>query len=53
MIVSPGVIDMGGTLITPVKKDFDRLDGAGVESIYAEVSMDRTVVESAIHLMTH
>ncbi len=39
-MVSPGVIDMGGLLITPVEKDFERLDGAEVENIYREVSLE-------------
>jgi len=39
LVVSPGVIDMGGILITPVEKDFERLDRALVESIYGEVSL--------------
>jgi hypothetical protein len=39
LVVSPGVIDMGGILITPVEKDFERLDSALVESIYEEVSL--------------
>jgi hypothetical protein len=45
VVVSPGVIDMGGLLITPVEKDFERLDGASVEAIYREVSLERNIVE--------
>ena len=48
VVVSPGVIDMGGVLITPVEKDFDRLDGATVEGIYREVSLEKEIVEKAI-----
>jgi len=48
MVVSPGVIDMGGVLITPVEKDFERLDGAVVESIFEEVSLEGKTVERAI-----
>ena len=40
LVVSPGVIDMAGILITPVDKDFERLDAATVESIYREVSLE-------------
>jgi len=47
-VVSPGVIDMGGVLVTPVEKDFDRLDRAAVEAIYREVSLERQIVEQAI-----
>jgi hypothetical protein len=49
--VSPGVIDMGGVLITPMEKDFDRLDEALVEEIYGEVSLEGEIVERAIDSM--
>ena len=45
IVVSPGVIDMGGLVITPVEKDFERLDGADVENIYREVSLEGKIVE--------
>ena len=51
IVVSPGAIDMGGVLITPVEKDFHRLDGASVEDIFREVSLDGQTVERAINAM--
>jgi ribosomal protein S18 acetylase RimI-like enzyme len=51
MVVSPGVIDMGGLLITPVEKDFERLDATVVESIYKEVSLEGEIVERAMDAM--
>ena len=51
VVVSPGVIDMGGILITPLEKNFDRLDAASVEGIYGEVSLDGKTVEGAINVM--
>jgi ribosomal protein S18 acetylase RimI-like enzyme/diadenosine tetraphosphate (Ap4A) HIT family hydrolase len=51
VVVSPGVIDMGGLLITPVEKDFDRLDAAAVESIYKEVSLEGNTAERVIDAM--
>jgi hypothetical protein len=48
VVVSPGVIDMGGLLITPVEKDFYRLDAAAVEGVYREVSLEGKAVERAI-----
>ena len=51
MVVSPGVIDMGGVLITPVERDFERLDAAAIEGIYAEVTMDGKIVERALDAM--
>ena len=51
VVVSPGVIDMGGLLVTPVEKDFNRLDAATVEDIYGEVSLEGKTVERAINAM--
>jgi hypothetical protein len=51
VLVSPGVIDMGGLLITPMEKDFERLDGAEVENIYREVSLGGKAVEHVIAAM--
>jgi hypothetical protein len=48
VVVSPGVIDMGGLLITPVERDFYRLDAGAAESIYREVSLEEKTVERAI-----
>jgi hypothetical protein len=53
VVVSPGVIDMGGVLITPVEKDFERLDAAAVEDIYGEVSLEGKTVEGAIEAMVY
>lgn len=49
--VSPAVIEMGGVLVTPFGKDFERLDAATVESIYEEVSLETESVKSAIDVM--
>ena len=51
VVVSPGVIDMGGLLITPVGRDFYRLDGAAVEGIYREVSLEGRSVKKAIDVL--
>jgi len=51
IVVSPGVIDMGGLLITPLEKDFQRLDAATVESIYNEVSLEKNTVGKTIDEM--
>jgi hypothetical protein len=51
IVVSPGAIDMGGVLITPVEKDFHQLGGASVEDIFREVSLDGQTVERAIDAM--
>jgi ribosomal protein S18 acetylase RimI-like enzyme len=51
VVISPGVIDMGGLLITPVEKDFNRVDATRVERIYREVSLEEKTVESAIEMV--
>jgi ribosomal protein S18 acetylase RimI-like enzyme len=51
MVVSPGVIDMGGLIITPMEKDFARLGEADVKGIYQEVSLERKIVEKTIDAM--
>jgi hypothetical protein len=51
VLVSPGVIDMGGVLITPVEKDFNALDSDGVERIYREVSLDDDLTDRALALI--
>ena len=48
VVVSPGAIDMGGVLITPVGKDFEQLDAVSIEGIYKEVSLEGEMVEKAI-----
>jgi ribosomal protein S18 acetylase RimI-like enzyme len=48
VVVSPGVIDMGGLLITPVEKDFEGLGRADVETIYREVSIEEKTVGQVI-----
>lgn len=45
MLVSPGVIDMAGVVITPRRQDFDRMDADLLETILGEVSLDADVFE--------
>jgi hypothetical protein len=40
IVVSPAVMEMAGILVTPMERDFERLDAATVEGIYDEVSLD-------------
>ena len=48
VFISPGTIDMAGVVITPREIDFNRLDGAGIRSIYAEVSLPEEVVNKIV-----
>jgi hypothetical protein len=48
VVVSPAVIEMGGVLVTPMEKDFERLNASAVEGIYGEVSLGGEIVQSII-----
>jgi hypothetical protein len=37
LIISPAALDVGGVIVTPLEKDFNRMDAAMVQSIFAEV----------------
>ncbi|MDD3845675.1 MAG: DUF4922 domain-containing protein [Syntrophorhabdaceae bacterium] len=38
VLVSPAVMEMAGIIVTPMERDFYRLDAAAIESMYREVS---------------
>ncbi len=48
VVVSPGLIDMGGVLVTPLERDFERLNAAAVEGIFTEVSLEPGILKHAI-----
>jgi hypothetical protein len=48
IFISPGAIDMAGLIITPLKLDFDRLDGGSIRQIYSEVSLPADKMEDII-----
>ena len=52
MVVSPAVIEMGGVIVTPRRRDFERLEASRVEDIYRQVSLDGRTVEKALSLLT-
>ena len=39
MLLSPASVDLGGVFITPLEKDFGRLDGVMVESVLKEIAV--------------
>lgn len=50
--VSPAVMEMAGVIVTPMERDFGRLDARAVERIYNEVSLDAETHErvlSSVH----
>ena len=42
LLVSPAAIDLGGVLITPREKDFDKMNSNIISEIFKEVSLDKT-----------
>lgn len=48
ILVSPAAVDMGGLIITPLEKDFMRLDSTFVESIFKEVSVEQSTIEELL-----
>lgn len=51
IVVSPGVVEMSGILVTPMERDYYRLDAPAVEAIYQEVSLDRNTVIRVIETL--
>jgi Domain of unknown function (DUF4922) len=48
VLISPAAVDIGGLVITPVERDFQRADAALIESIFEEVSVAPDVFEKII-----
>jgi hypothetical protein len=48
IMVSPGVIEMGGVVVTPIERDFKRLNATLVEGIFREVSLYGKTIASVI-----
>ena len=39
MLISPGAIDLGGVVVVPVQKDFEKIQAPDIEAIMEEVSL--------------
>lgn len=48
MLLSPASVDMGGVFITPLEKDFDRLDAALVKKVYDELCLTDDEIRSVV-----
>jgi len=48
VVVSPGLVDMGGLLITPREEDFNALDADSTRNILQEVSLESRTVEDVL-----
>jgi hypothetical protein len=51
ILVSPGLLEMGGLVITPVEKDFLTLDEKLIRHIYNDVSLDKEIFVKAINTL--
>jgi hypothetical protein len=51
VLISPAAVDMGGLIITPVEKDFLKIDAKLVENIFDEVSEKQEVVDTILEKM--
>jgi ATP adenylyltransferase/5',5'''-P-1,P-4-tetraphosphate phosphorylase II len=45
VMISPALVDIGGMVVAPIEKDFHRVDGKMIQSIYDEVLWDRDSVD--------
>ena len=51
VLVSPAAIDLSGLIVTPLRKDFESLDGRTVEEIIAEVTFDQDKMRLLMQLL--
>ena len=51
VLISPAAVDIGGLVITPVERDFNRVDGRMIQSLYDEVLLDAETVNRIIDAM--
>ncbi|HVO67016.1 MAG TPA: DUF4922 domain-containing protein [Syntrophales bacterium] len=50
ILISPGLVEMGGIVVTPIEKDFNIVDHELVQDIYKEVSVDDETVEKVLEV---
>lgn len=48
VLISPAAVDIGGLVITPIERDFHKVDAALIESIFEEVSVAPDVFEKIV-----
>lgn len=49
ILLSPASVDMGGTLIIPLKKDFDKIIKEDIRNIFSQVSMSEERFEGLVN----
>jgi hypothetical protein len=48
ILISPGLVEMGGVVVTPIEKDFNIVDHELIQDIYKEVSVDDETIEKVL-----
>ena len=48
ILLSPASVDMGGVFITPLEKDFEKIEASHLEQILAEVCLDTKSMHAII-----
>jgi ATP adenylyltransferase/5',5'''-P-1,P-4-tetraphosphate phosphorylase II len=51
IMISPAAIDLGGICITPVEKDFKRIDKKIITEVFKQISLQRDDFEKLINLL--
>jgi ATP adenylyltransferase/5',5'''-P-1,P-4-tetraphosphate phosphorylase II len=49
VLISPAAVDIGGLVVTPVERDYERVDAKMIENIFEEVSVDQDVLEKIVN----
>jgi len=48
VLISPAAVDIGGIIITPLEKDFLRVDATAIETIFNEVSENQEMIDTLL-----
>ena len=48
VLISPASVDIGGLVITPIEKDFRRVDAEMIQKIFAEVTYDQDLIKQIL-----
>ncbi len=52
ILISPGLVEMGGVVVTPIEKDFNIVDHELIQDIYREVSVDDETIEKVLEVVS-
>jgi hypothetical protein len=51
ILISPGLVEMGGIIVTPIGKDFDIVNEELIRKIYTEVSVDEETIQKMLEAL--